>query len=127
APYGKGAKTLVDTSVRRVWRMEPDRFALKNPEWDRVIKGIVAKVQEELGLESQKLGSHLYDLLLYEPGSFFRPHRDGEKLDRMVATLVLVLPSSFKGGELVVRHEGQERAIDFGGENSRFQIQFAAF
>ena len=71
--------------------------------------------------------SHLYDLLLYEPGSFFLPHRDGEKLDRMVATLVIVLPSSFEGGELVVRHEGQERIIDFGGGNSQFRVHYAAF
>ena len=54
-------------------------------------------MQEELGLERQKLEAHLYDLLLYEPGSFFLPHRDGEKLDRMVATLVVVLPSKFAG------------------------------
>ena len=106
APYGKGEKTLVNTSVRRVWRIEPDRFALENPEWEPVIEGIVAKVQEDLGLESQKLESHLYDLLLYEPGSFFLAHRDGEKLGRMVATLVVVLPSSHQGGELIVRHEG---------------------
>ena len=108
--------------------MEPDHFALKNPDWDRVIKEIVAKVQEELGLESQKLESHLYDLLLYEPGSFFLPHRDGEKLDRMVATLVVVLPSSFEGGELIVRHEGQEQTIDFGGPaGDAFHIHYAAF
>src|SRR4051812_23580739 len=37
APYGKGEKTLVDTSVRRVWRMEPDRFALTNPDWNRFL------------------------------------------------------------------------------------------
>ena len=128
APYGKGEKTLVDTSVRRVWRMEPDQFALKNPDWERVINGIVAKVQEELGLESQKLESHLYDLLLYEPGSFFLPHRDGEKLDRMVATLVVVLPSSHQGGELIVRHDGQEQTIDFGGPSGDpFHIHYAAF
>ncbi len=78
--------------------MEPDRFSLTNPDWDRFISQTVGKVQEELGLEKQKLESHLYDLLLYEPGSFFLPHRDGEKLDRMVATLVVVLPSSFQGG-----------------------------
>jgi hypothetical protein len=128
APYGKGAKTLVDTKVRRVWRMEPDRFALKNPDWDRVIKGIVGKVQEELGLENQELERHLYDLLLYEPGSFFLPHRDGEKVDRMVATLVVVLPSSHEGGELVVRHDGQEQTIDFGGASGdSFHIHYAAF
>jgi hypothetical protein len=128
APYGKGEQTLVDTKVRRVWRMEPDHFQLKNPDWNKVIGGIVAKVQEELGLESQKLESHLYDLLLYEKGGFFLPHRDGEKLDRMVATLVVVLPSSHEGGELIVRHDGQEQTIDFGGPSGdAFHIHYAAF
>jgi hypothetical protein len=128
APYGKGEETIVDTKVRRVWRMEPDKFALTNPDWDRLLAETVGKVQQELGLEKQKLESHLYDLLLYEPGSFFLPHRDGEKLDRMVATLVVVLPSAYEGGEIVVRHDGQERTIDFhGDEGSPFQIHFAAF
>jgi hypothetical protein len=128
APYGKGEETLVDTSVRRVWRMEPDRFALTNPDWQPFLKRIVRTVQQELGLEKQKLDCHLYDLLLYEPGSFFLPHRDGEKLKRMVATLVVVLPSSFEGGELVVRHDGQEQTIDFSSApNSPFQIHYAAF
>src|SRR3954467_8787955 len=127
APYGKGEKTLVDTKVRRVWRMEPDRFSLTNPDWNRFIAETVARVQGELGLEKRKLESHLYDLLLYEPGSFFLPHRDGEKLDRMVATLVIVLPSSFQGGELVVRHDGQEQTVDFSSDKNLFRIHFAAF
>ena len=37
APYGKGEKTLVDKNVRRVWRMEPDRFSLTNPDWKRFL------------------------------------------------------------------------------------------
>ena len=129
APYGKGEETLVDTSVRRVWQLDPDRFALTNPEWQQFLRDAVATVQRELGLEKQKLESHLYNLLLYEPGSFFLPHRDGEKLDRMVATLVVMLPSSFKGGELVVRHEGEERTIDFSTppSSTRFHTHFAAF
>src|SRR5262249_27369154 len=101
--------------------------ALTNPDWEQFLQQTVHKVQEELGLESQKLESHLHDLLLYEPGSFFLPHRDGEKLDRMVATLVIVLPSSFQGGELVVRHDGQERTIDCSNDGSLFRIHFAAF
>jgi hypothetical protein len=128
APHGKGEKTVVDTKVRRVWRMEPDRFSLTNPQWARFVRETVDKVQQELGLEGQKLTSHLYDLLVYEPGSFFLPHRDGEKLDRMVATLLIVLPSSYEGGELIVRHEGEERTIDFqGGPESAFQVHYAAF
>jgi hypothetical protein len=128
APYGKGEETVVDTKVRRVWRLKPDRFALTNPDWQPFLQGVVESVQEELGLEEQELESHLYDLLLYEPGSFFLPHRDGEKLGRMVATLVLVLPGSYQGGELVVRHDGEERVFHFGaGEGGQFRIHYAAF
>jgi hypothetical protein len=128
APYGKGKETLVDTAVRQVWRMGPSAFSLTNPEWDEVLRDIVRNVQEELGLEKQRLETHLYDLLLYEQGGFFLPHRDGERLDRMVATLVVSLPSAFKGGELVVRHDGQAREVDFNAQNNRsFRISYAAF
>lgn len=128
APYGKGEKTIVDTAVRRVWALDPDKFSLNNPEWQQFLKAAVGTVQKELGLEKQMLESHIYNLLLYEPGSFFLPHRDGEKLDRMVATMVVVLPSTFKGGELVVRHEGEERLIDFSSaEFNPFHTHFAAF
>jgi hypothetical protein len=126
APYGKGTQTLVDTDIRRVWEIDADQVVLANPEWPDVLKQAVGTVQSELGLEKQKLEAHLYKLLLYEPGSFFLAHRDGEKLDRMVATLVIALPSAHKGGELVVRHEGREKIVDF-GPNSQFQTQFAAF
>ncbi|MGH7139701.1 MAG: 2OG-Fe(II) oxygenase, partial [Pirellulales bacterium] len=128
APYGKGEKTLVDTQVRRVWRMTPDRFKLANPDWKKFLDHTVGTVQEELGLEGEQLEAHLYDLLLYEQGSFFLPHRDGEKLDRMVATLVVVLPSSYQGGELVVRHDGHEQTVDFSAvENGLFRVHFVAF
>lgn len=128
APYGKGEKTVVDPSVRRVWRLEPNRFKLTNPEWNQFVATTVGKVQEGLGLEKQKLESHLYDLLLYEPGSFFLPHRDGERLNRMVATLIISLPSSYEGGELVIRHQGQEQTIDFRTPgNNPFDIHYAAF
>lgn len=127
APYGKGEETLIDTSVRRVWRMTPDRFTLTNPDWEIALQKILKRVQKELGLERQKLESHLYDLLLYEPGSFFLPHRDGEKLDRMVATLVVVLPSSYQGGELVIQHNGEEQTIDIGGDDDLYHIHFIAF
>jgi hypothetical protein len=126
APYGKGTQTLVDTDVRRVWEIDAEQVALRNPQWAGVVDEAVRAAQSALGLEDQRLDAHLYKLLLYEPGSFFLAHRDGEKLDRMVATLVIALPSVHEGGELVVRHEGQEVIVDFGAK-SRFETQFAAF
>ena len=126
APYGKGTQTLVDTGVRRVWEIDADQVTLANPEWDGVKNQALDVTQSALGLEKQKVEAHLYKLLLYETGSFFLAHRDGEKLDRMVATLVIALPSIHEGGTLIVRHEDQAEIIDFSPQ-SRFQTQFAAF
>ena len=113
APYGKGTQTLVDTDVRRVWEMNPTHFELTNPKWEALIESILEEVQQRLGLAECKLSAHLYKLLLYEEGSFFLSHRDGERLDAMVATLIVALPAAHEGGELVVRHEGREHEIHF--------------
>ena len=127
APYGKGEETVVDTDVRRVWAIDPDQFSLTNPKWPKFIKKRIKHIKEELGLQGQKLRAHLYQLLLYESGGFFLPHKDGEKLDGMVATMVIGLPSIFEGGELVIRHNGQEEIIDFSGPESAFLIHAASF
>ncbi len=127
APYGKGMETLVDTDVRRTWELDPDQFQLTNPKWEELVEEIVANVQRELGLEDRKLTAHLYKLLVYEKGGFFLPHRDGEKLDRMVATLVIVLPSVCEGGELIVSHDGWQYEIQFTGATSGYELSYAAF
>jgi len=127
APYGKGMETLVDTGVRRTWELDPDQFQLTNPKWEELVEEIVANVQRELGLEDRKLTAHLYKLLVYEKGGFFLPHRDGEKLDRMVATLVIVLPSVCEGGELIVSHDGWQYEIPFTGATSGYELSYAAF
>jgi len=127
APYGKGTETLVDTDVRRVWELDPEQFQLTNPKWHELLLLIVDRVREELGLGRHKLEAHLYKLLLYEEGGFFLPHRDGEKLDRMVATLVIGLPSVHAGGELIVSHDGTEHEIVFSGAASGHELSFAAF
>src|SRR6266545_3180290 len=41
APYGKGEETIVDTSVRRVWQLEPDKFSLTNPDWQPYLSATV--------------------------------------------------------------------------------------
>ena len=127
APYGKGTQTLVDTDVRRVWEMDPEQFELTNPKWEALIESIVDEAKQRLGLRERKLSAHLYKLLLYEKGNFFLPHRDGERLDAMVATLIVALPSAHEGGELVVRHEGREHEIAFRGAASGLELSYAAF
>lgn len=127
APYGKGTQTLVDTKVRRVWELDPDRFHLTNPRWNEVVRALTDEAGKGLDLGENKLTAHLYKLLVYEEGSFFRPHRDGEKLDGMVATLVVALPSIHQGGELVITHEGRRHEVAFSGAASGHELSYAAF
>jgi 2OG-Fe(II) oxygenase superfamily len=54
----------------------------------------------------------LYQLLVYDRGGFFLPHRDTEKTERMFGTLVLTLPSTYRGGSLRIRHAGREVTVD---------------
>ncbi len=127
APYGKGPETLVDTSVRRSWTLDPHQFRLTNSKWDDLLASIVEDVRQALGLEGHQLSAQLYELLLYEKGGFFLPHRDGEKLDRMVATLAICLPSKHRGGELIVSHAGRRHQITFSGAASGHELSYAAF
>ena len=127
APYGKGTETLVDTDVRRVWELDPEQFQLTNPKWEELLLDITDRVRDVLGLGRRTLAPHLYKLLVYEEGDFFLSHRDGEKLDRMVATLVVGLPSVHAGGELVVTHEGMQHVVEFAGAASGHELSFAAF
>lgn len=72
----------------------------------------------------------LYKLLLYRTGSFFKPHRDSEKMNGMFATLVIQLPSLYKGGQLVVRHDGKTITSDFSSSadsSNTFGTFFTAF
>jgi hypothetical protein len=40
APYGKGSETIVDTSVRDTWELNPEQFEVKNLEWGTYVKQI---------------------------------------------------------------------------------------
>jgi hypothetical protein len=48
--------------------------------------------------------------LRYRPrkGSFFKPHVDTPRSDKMFGSPVMVLPSPHEGGALLLRHRGQE-------------------
>jgi hypothetical protein len=68
----------------------------------------------------------LYELLAYETGGLFRPHRDTEKADDMFGTLVLVLPSAHRRGELIIRHGTREVSVNLSSAEVS-ELTFAAF
>jgi predicted 2-oxoglutarate/Fe(II)-dependent dioxygenase YbiX len=125
APYGRGPDTIVDTAVRNTWQVAAEKVRIGGRHWPRTLAAILAHVAEGLGV-SDPIEAEFYKLLIYDQGSFFVSHRDTEKSPWMFATLVIVLPSSSTGGELVVRHKDRSERLDLRvGDPS--EVAFAAF
>ncbi|MEY3289044.1 MAG: hypothetical protein RLZZ419_1286 [Pseudomonadota bacterium] len=125
APYGRGQETLVDTDVRRTWQIDAGQVTIKGKHWSENLTTIVSRCAAGLGV-SGEVQAELYKLLVYDAGSFFVSHRDSEKAPGMFATLVIVLPSEYQGGELVVRHQQQAVTLDLHRDDAA-EIGYAAF
>lgn len=124
ARYGRGERTLLDTEVRDTWEIPVDRVSLDERRWSPTLERMLERVRDDLGLpDGHRLRAELHSMLVYGPGQFFRQHRDSEKSDDMVATLVVTLPSSFRGGSLVIEH-GDDTVTSRG---SKSRLSFVAF
>ncbi|RUP50878.1 hypothetical protein BC936DRAFT_137251, partial [Jimgerdemannia flammicorona] len=109
APFGRKADTVLDTTVRNTWQLDPSQFSLNNTEWQDCIDALVKEASVQLGLAES---------------GFFLPHRDTEKEEGMVGTMIVMLPSDYEGGQLIVKHDGNESVFDFGGKKGQYTTNF---
>ena len=126
APYGRGAETIVDTSVRKVWQLPPSKVRIGGKSWEDSFRQILSTVKDGLGCVDAVVSAELYKMLVYDAGGFFKAHRDTEKAEGMFGTLVVVLPSPHRGGELVIRHAGRAATVDLASPETS-ELRFAAF
>lgn len=126
APYGRGEQTLVDSSVRVCRQIDAARVRIAGGAWHDTLAQVVGQAAAGLGCPPGNTSAHLYKLLVYEPGGFFAPHRDTEKVDGMVATLVVSLPVAGAGGELVICHRERQAVVDLRTDEPS-ELAFAAF
>ncbi|VDB99821.1 unnamed protein product [Peniophora sp. CBMAI 1063] len=117
AAFGKGERTVIDTSVRDTSELDGAHIRFLNPLWDTWVEEAVLKACEQLGVTGKRVRHELYKLLLYETGSHFHMHQDTEKSPGMFATVVIVLPSPHEGGSVHVKHGRQEKMLDASGED----------
>jgi hypothetical protein len=81
-------------------------------------------MRRDLGLtDGSRLTAKLHNMLVYEPGQFFAAHRDSEKTDDMIGTLVVILPSDSTGGAIEVEHDDER--VTFRGDGRK--LTFIAF
>jgi len=126
ARYGLKDKTLLNHKIRDTWEIPGSRVQTNN-DWDLQLHQTLKKIQRDLNLpEDGVLTPELYNILMYMPGQFFKAHQDSEKVEGMVATLVVLLPSEFTGGEFVIDQQGDRRTLDFSNETTK-NLTFLAF
>ena len=106
--------------------IQPDSINLENPLLQSALDALVMKVKKKLDCDSKNVKANLYKLLLYEKGGHFKPHRDSEKENGQFATLIIQLPSIFKGNHLIVRHAGSTKTVQLDRPESRFEMLYAA-
>ncbi|HEX4108599.1 MAG TPA: 2OG-Fe(II) oxygenase [Solirubrobacteraceae bacterium] len=124
ARHGRGERTVLDRRVRDTWEVPKSRVKIDKRRWNRTLQPVLDRLRQEIGLPSGRtLRAELHSMLVYAPGQFFLEHQDSEKDDAMVGSLVVGLPSTFKGGALEVRHGG--RVATYRG--SKKALSFVAF
>ncbi|KAJ5926048.1 hypothetical protein N7516_007821 [Penicillium verrucosum] len=134
ASFGKGQEEVLDPRYRKARKLEPRHFFTSFHPSDF---GILQNVEQILlpnfntlsqnALPFRKLSAELYKLNVYSgPSGLFRQHVDTPRSQSQIGSLVVCLPSPFKGGNLVVQHEGKQVAFDW-SHQSASAIQWAAF
>jgi hypothetical protein len=108
AKFGRGEQTILDKEVRDTAEIGADRLAVTYNDEEK-FGSFLVKIRDQLGLpEKAKLTAHLHNMLIYGPEQFFKPHQDSEKLNGMVASLIIVLPSPHIGGDLVITQKKEK-------------------
>jgi hypothetical protein len=124
ARYGRGEQTVLDRGVRDTLEIPKSRVRIDKRRWNQTLLPVLDRVGRDLGLPSGcTLRAELHAMLVYARGQFFVEHQDSEKDDEMVGTLVVGLPSAFRGGALEVRHRGETATF----RGSKKALSFVAF
>lgn len=132
ASFGRGQEDVMDPEYRKAGKLEPSQFATSFHFMDfglhEIIENILAPpLDMERKVASRRIEAELYKLNVYSgPSGLFQKHVDTPRSKSQIGSLVVCLPSAFKAGNLIVRHNGKE--VDFDWEHqSADVIQWAAF
>ncbi|CAF1055481.1 unnamed protein product, partial [Didymodactylos carnosus] len=95
------------------WELSPSLFFINNPQWNsKLIEDMKSKIPTDLGLnddliKQNQLDIKLIKLVLYGKGSCSKPYEIEEKTHGTLGKLVVVLPSTYEGGQdhLIVKKE----------------------
>ncbi|KAI0299609.1 hypothetical protein BC826DRAFT_864330, partial [Russula brevipes] len=118
ATFGRNDEDVMDETYRKAGKMDSELFSTPLVyDYTDIVKIVRDCLLD--GTDSlRKLKVELYKLNVYGKGSFFKPHVDTPRGEKMFGSLVLVFPTPHEGGALLIRHRGQEWSFDSAAELS---------
>jgi hypothetical protein len=125
ATFGYQGQDILDSDYRKALKLDPSRFSINFHPADHGILQTIADTMLSLRTGSYSLSAVLYKLNIYETSGRFKAHVDTPRSESQLASLVVCLPVEHTGGQLAVRHAGQEIIYDWGQHPGR--LQWAAF
>ena len=123
ATFGKNFESVLDETYRSAKTYHADRFATT---LDISSSDILDQI--EYCLLPQKKGSlrcTKYRMNIYEKGGHFKDHQDTPESSNMFGSLVVLLPITFTGGELILKKNGIE--ISGFDKDKKDEVQWIAF
>jgi hypothetical protein len=126
ARYGLKDQTRLDPRVRNTFEIPKTRIRIDERKWKKTFRPMLDRIRGDLGLpEGASLRAELHNMLVYAPGQFFVTHQDSEKGDDMIGTVVVILPSAFTGGAMVVEHHDERLTFRAAGGKLTFIAFYA--
>ncbi|KAK3933915.1 hypothetical protein QBC46DRAFT_325883 [Diplogelasinospora grovesii] len=136
ASFGHRGKSVLDPTYRSATAMDSSRFDTSLCPYrlgiiDRVTQVLLPNAAgvEPGNVESGSVVAELYKLNIYQgPSDLFKAHVDTPRSETQFGSLVVCLPCPHAGGQLIVKHAGQEVEYDWSTpEQAPAALQWAAF
>ncbi len=114
APFGKGSETVYDEEVRKALEIKADRIEITQKN----SKNFFNEEFKEMIPSGKKFVYKLYKMQIYQKGGKFENHKDTIHAPNHYATLVVSIPTTFTGGELVSSsrvappHDAYEKEVE---------------
>jgi hypothetical protein len=126
ARYGLKDQTQFDPRVRDTFEIPKTRVRIDKRRWRDTFRPMLDRARRDLGLpDGTHVRAELHNMLVYGPGQFVVTHQDSEKSDDMIGTLVVILPSAFTGGAMVIEHHDEQVAFRAAGGKLTFIAFYA--
>lgn len=109
AKFGRGEETLYDPNIRNTWEIKADKITLPSTLEEELIDKIYDNFAPN---KWYTIELQLHNMLIYESGQFFKEHRDAEKAENMIGTVIVSLPVDHTGGNMIIKHHDENFLFD---------------